>query len=59
MIYYIYGICLGIAMTAAVGQSIVRERGSKWLPLIVAVGIVVSIATGWGLEMTMHDLYGM
>jgi hypothetical protein len=46
-------------MTIAVGYSIVRERGRRWLPLLLVIGAAVALVVGWGFETTMHDLYGM
>jgi hypothetical protein len=37
----------------------VKEHGRKWVPLLVAAGLLAASAVGWGLATTMRDLYGM
>jgi hypothetical protein len=57
--YFIYGALVGVAMTIALGHAIVRDHGRKWIPLLVALAVLVAVGCGWGLGTTMHDLYGM
>ena len=48
--YWLFGMALSAAMTTAVGQSLVRERGRHLIPALCVVALVLGLAIGCALN---------
>jgi uncharacterized membrane protein YfcA len=48
--YWLFGLALSGALTAAIGRTFVEERGPKVIPVLFAVALVLGLLFGWAID---------
>jgi hypothetical protein len=48
--YYVFGVALSAALTTAVGQSLVRERGPKVLAVLCVFALLFGLLIGYAIN---------
>jgi hypothetical protein len=48
--FWLFGMALSAAMTAAVGQSFVHERGRRVIPALCIVALLLGLLIGYALN---------
>jgi hypothetical protein len=48
--YWFFGIALSAALTAAVGRTLVIERGRKIIPALCAFALLFGLLIGWAIN---------
>lgn len=50
ILYWVFGLVLGCAASAAIAKPLIAERGRKVIPGFAAGGIGVGILLGWAIN---------
>lgn len=48
--YWLFGLALSGALTAAVGRTFVEERGPRLIPLLFAAALLLGLFFGWAID---------
>ncbi|HZV77047.1 MAG TPA: hypothetical protein VFF63_04715 [Candidatus Babeliales bacterium] len=48
--YWLFGLALGAALTAAIGRNFIDERGAKAIPALCAVALLLGLLIGWAIN---------
>jgi len=48
--YWLFGIALSSAMTAAVGKTLIVERGRRIIPALCAFAVSFGLLAGWAIN---------
>jgi hypothetical protein len=48
--YWIFGLLLSGALTAAVGKTLVSEHGRKVIPALCAFAVLLGLLLGWAID---------
>lgn len=48
--YWVFGVALSGALTAAVGRTLVVERGRKVIPALCAFALLFGLLIGWAIN---------
>jgi hypothetical protein len=48
--YWLFGLALSGALTAAVGRTFIEERGPRVIPLLFAAALGLGLFFGWAID---------
>jgi hypothetical protein len=48
--YWTFGLLLGCALAAAIGRTLVAERGRGVIPAVAAGGVAAGLLLGWAIN---------
>jgi hypothetical protein len=48
--YWLFGLALSGGLTAAIGRTFVEERGSKIIPMLFVVALLLGLFFGWAID---------
>jgi hypothetical protein len=48
--YWVFGLALSVALTAAFGRSLIAERGTRVIPGLCIFALLFGLLLGWAID---------